>query len=277
MISARHPVRRLVPVLLAVVAAAGFAAASLTAGPAAWAEETRSGPAVTAAGDCAVTDASLVWGFKEAFRSYISGSIANGEWTTAGGATYATPDFSWADGTGDIDPETGAGLLAFTGSIEFTGHGGILDTTVADPQVRFDDAGSATLLLDVSGTTQAGDEISEVGVEFASVDLGAATRTVDGSTLTFTGAPTVLLPAGAEAFGTYEAGEEFDPITVTITTSVECGPIAVALPTPPTTSAPAKASGSDPAWMWWALAGILFVATAVVVATVLIRRSRPSS
>ncbi len=68
----------------------------------------------TAAEGCPVDDATLTWGFKETFRSYISGSIANGEWTVADGATYETPDFGWSDGTGAYDPDGGEGLIAFT-------------------------------------------------------------------------------------------------------------------------------------------------------------------
>ena len=37
---------------------------------------------------CDVVSASLEWGFKESFRGYIDGSIANGEWTVAEGAAY---------------------------------------------------------------------------------------------------------------------------------------------------------------------------------------------
>lgn len=228
--------------------------------------------AMAAVEGCAVRDASLVWGFKEAFRSYISGSIANGEWTTADGATYSTPDFSWTGGTGGFDAATNKGLLGFTGSVNFTGHGGVLNTTVANPQLRFDDAGTATLLLDVSGTTQEGDEISEAGVEFASIDLSTATRTVDGSTVTFDSAPAVLLPAGADAFGTYEAGDEFDPITVTLTTSMECGAVEAEAPT----NTPVVASGPDLTWLWWVIVGILLLAIVAVAVTALTRRAHRS-
>src|SRR5690606_24888645 len=120
---------------------------------------------------CSIDGATLSWGFKEAFRSYISGTIANGEWTTDGNASYATPEFSWSAGEGVYDSETGEGLLGFTGSIEFTGHGGLLDTTVSNPQLRFDGADRAVLLLDVSGTTQAGDQVAQRGVEFVGLDL----------------------------------------------------------------------------------------------------------
>src|SRR5690606_8583207 len=81
---------------------------------------------------CDVADAELRWGFKESFRAYIDGSIANGEWSTADGAEYATPEFIWRGGSGEIP-----GDVAFRGSVRFTGHGGILDTTIADPVVRF--------------------------------------------------------------------------------------------------------------------------------------------
>lgn len=110
------------------IAVAIMAGAGLIAAPAA--QAAAPGMLDTAASEaCAVTDAELTWGFKEAFRSYISGTIANGEWTTADGATYATPDFSWTSGAGNYDGSSGEGLLGFTGSITFTGHGGILNTT----------------------------------------------------------------------------------------------------------------------------------------------------
>ena len=85
---------------------------------------------------CVVTDATLTWGFKESFRAYIDGDIANGEWTTSGGATYETPEFTWSDGQGHYDPETGDGYVDFAGSVRFTGHDGLLDTTIADPSLN---------------------------------------------------------------------------------------------------------------------------------------------
>lgn len=235
-----------------------MAGAGLVAVPAA--QATASGTLVAAsAGDCAVTDAELTWGFKEAFRSYISGTIANGEWTTANGATYTTPDFSWTSGAGNYDGARSEGLLGFTGSVTFTGHGGILNTTVANPQLRFDDADTATLLLDVSGVTQQGDDVTEQAVEFATIDFGAATRTVNESTLSFTAAPAVLLGPGADAFGTYETGEELDPISVTFTTDADCSPIE-------------PASGFGLTWIWWLGGGILLLLVAAT-ATVLARRA----
>jgi hypothetical protein len=170
-----------------------------------------------AAADCDVDNATLTWGFKESFRSYISGTIANGEWTVADGATYETPNFGFDRGTGSYD---GNGSLAFDGSIRFTGHGGILDTTVANPEVRFD-GGTATLYLDVRGTTQQGDAVDEPGVEFASIDLAGHLESTAGD-VSIVDAPATLTDDGAAAFGTYESGEALDPITVSFTTGEDC-------------------------------------------------------
>jgi hypothetical protein len=155
---------------------------------------------------CTVEDATLTWGLKESFRSYISGTIANGEWTVADGATYETPSFGWSGGAGGVP-----GVVSFPGSVTFTGHGGILDTTIADPRLRFDGSDVATLLVDVSGTTQDGVPVDAQAVEFATIQLADAI-TPSG----LTDAPAELTADGAAAFGTYEAGEELDPISATL-------------------------------------------------------------
>ena len=212
---------------------------------------------------CTVEASSLAWGFKESFRSYISGSIANGEWTVADGATYETPLFGWTDGEGHYDPATGEGVLAFQGSIEFTGHGGILDTTVANPVIEFVDGDSAVLLLDVSGTTQEGKPVDQAGVEFADIDLSSATVVQAGAVLTVTDAPATLSAPGAAAFGTYPAGEELDPLSFTLTIDEACA----------TASAPVEVGGENSAatapdlgWLAWLVVGIVVVAAAAGVA-----------
>ncbi|MCU1439354.1 MAG: hypothetical protein JWP85_351 [Rhodoglobus sp.] len=180
---------------------------------------TLAGAPTAASASCTVDDATMTWGFKESFRSYISGTIANGEWTVADGATYSTPDFGWTGGAGLLPDGTGA--IAFTGSITFTGHDGILNTTVANPQLRFDGSGIATLLLDVSGTTQEGMPVDERAVEFATIDLDGA---VQGDNAVITSSPAVLTEAGAAAFGTYEAGEGLDPISAVLPGAADCDP-----------------------------------------------------
>jgi hypothetical protein len=224
---------------------------------------------------CVVDDATITWGFKESFRAYISGSIANGEWTVADGATYAVPNFGWSAGTGGYDAETGEGLLAFAGSIAFTGHAGVLNTTVANPQLRFVDSDTALLLLDISGTTQDGVAVDNKAVEFAELDLSGVLENEQGA-VSITAAPATLTEAGAAAFGTYPAGEELDPVTVAFTTAADCALPAEEEAAPAVTSTADEPVSSekpvDYGWALWAVLALVVIAAAVVVTVVLRRR-----
>jgi len=226
-----------------------------------------------AAGVCTVDEASITWGFKESFRAYIDGSIANGEWTVADGASYETPNFTFTGGEGSYDAESSEGTIAFPGSIRFTGHDGALDTTVANPTITFLDDTTAVLALDVNGVTQGGETVARTGIEFVELDLSAATVTDEDGVVTIADAPAVLTEAGAEAFGTYPAGEAFDPVTMQFTTDASC---AAVTPEPqeesPVAEEPASDAGSGLTWMWWVLGALALVA--IIVAVVLIVRRR---
>lgn len=219
---------------------------------------------------CEVSNASLTWGFKESFRSYVSGSIAKGEWTVADGATYDVPNFGFADDSGTYDAEAASGLIAFPGSIRFTGHDGVLDTTVSNPQVRFVDASTAMLLLDVSGETQDGAAVDQKGVEFLTVDLASATVTTVDGLVTIADAPTALTPAGSDAFGTYDANEPFDALNLEFSIPAECGAAPV---DEESAVAEPVAAGPDLGWLLWLLGGLLLVAIAVIVVLVVRRRA----
>ena len=219
------------------------------------------------AATCPVDDAAITWGFKESFRSYISGSIANGKWEVADGATYEVPNFGFAAGTGSYDAATSTGELAFAGSIRLTGHDGVLDTTVSNPVVRFIDADTAIVVLDVSGVTQDGADIDQAGVEFVELDLTAATVSNDDGAVTITGAPATLLPAGAEAFGTYESGEEFDPLTIAFTTP-DCAAVAAPVANEPDVAV----DEPDLSWLPWAIIALLVLVIAALVVVVVRRR-----
>jgi hypothetical protein len=213
-------------------------------------------PASTSA-SCAVDDATITWGFKESFRSYISGAIANGQWTVSDGAQYETPHFRFGSGAGILDRGAGVGSVEFPGAITFMGHGGILNTTIENPVLEFRGA-SASLYFDVNGTTQDGAEIDARMVEFVAlaVDDGEILERTDAQ-LTIRDIPATLTDAGSEAFGTYQAGEPFDPVTIQLTFDGEC-------------QAPAETN-------WWLAAGLTFGAAAALVASLLWYRSRPRS
>ena len=211
-----------------------------------------------AAESCDVDAATLTWGFKESFRSYISSTIANGEWTVADGATYATPNFGFDDGVGTF---VGAdGTVSFAGSIEFTGHGGILDTTISKPRLKFVDD-TALLVLDVSGTTQQGLAVDTANVEFALLDLNSATITRDATSITVANAPAALTAAGADAFGTYPVGEALDPVTFAFGTSAACAASLVPL---------SSIFTQQPLTTWLLIATLLAAMIAVFV--ILLRR-----
>jgi hypothetical protein len=249
----------LVPALLPAMPASATTTATTTA--AASATASASAAKSAEALDCAVTDATIRWGFKESFRSYLSGSIAHGEWTVSDGATYETPLFSWANGAGNFTGATNSGDVSFAGTVDFTGHGGILNTIIANPTLRFIDAPHASLFFDVSGTTQQGAEIDRPNVDFVSLDLSAVKPVIAGNAVTFTGVPTTLTAAGAVAFGTYEAGEAFDPITINFTAKPGC------LPTP---------ENLVLRWLPWVAAGLGLLAAAGATLVTFRRRGRPA-
>ncbi|WP_449277114.1 HtaA domain-containing protein [Leucobacter sp. GX24907] len=183
------------------------APAAVVATPAA-AEDTGTG--------CEVTGGTLTWGFKESFRSYISGSIANGSWEASDGADYEIPNFVWSDATGTIDPETGSGEVSFTGTVHFTGHDGVLDLTIANPTIEFDE-GEAALLLDARSTDMEGDEATNVEQEwFGDITVDGAIQPSDDA-IELTELPITLTNSGASSFaGFYEAGADLDPITLNL-------------------------------------------------------------
>jgi len=177
---------------------------------------------------CQISDAEISWGVKESLRSYISGTIASGEWAVSDGASYETPNFGWTAGSGSLD--AGGGSLAFDGALRITGHDGILDTTLTGLTIVFDGSTTAHLLFDVSGTTQDGNPVDESGVQFANIDISDIA--VASGTARLDAAPVTLTAAGSAAFGTYPAGEKFDPITLVFTATADCMP----QPQPPVTA-----------------------------------------
>jgi len=164
---------------------------------------------------CDVVSAHLDWGLKESYRAYIDGSIANGQWEVADGATYSTPTFGF-DGQGRVDLRAPIGQLDFAGSVRFTGHGGVLDTTIANPAIVFRGEEPALLLLDVSGPLMDGGEVNAPATPFVSIDLSGQDLTPVDGVVTIVDAPTTFTADGAAALPNYAAGEPFDPVNVTI-------------------------------------------------------------
>lgn len=232
-------------------ATVGFATLGLVLGGAA---PALAAPALTETttveADCTVSNAELRWGLKESFRNYISGSIANGEWTTENGAGYETPHFTWSAGEGRFAPDLSTGGLSFTGDVHFTGHDGLMRLDIANPEIVFTGTESADLVLDVGSADTAEATIEYERVSVAKVDLaGYESR---GDTLTAVDAAVRLTSEGAAAlngaYGDYVAGGEMDPLTLEVPLAGCEVASSTSSPTPSnTTETPSSENGEETA------------------------------
>ena len=200
--------------------AAGMVATSALA-PQALAPDSPT-PLAPAAQECSVEDAVITWGFKESFRSYISGSIAQGEWLVEGDVTYETPRFRFAQGTGSISPDRSQGHIRYDGSFVFTGHAGILETQLSNPLLSLTSDSTATLFLDVLGDTMDELSVARDGVAFATVSWADESISPEAGTWLVSDAAVVLTEEGSSAFGTYPAGESLDPMDISLTVTPGC-------------------------------------------------------
>lgn len=173
-------------------------------------------------GACDIADASFQWGIKEAFRAYVSGAIAQGEWQLAEGAGYETPRFSFAHQSGSMNPENTRGLLRFEGLVNFTGHEGILDVSLSNPTIGIESESEAMIYLDFEGQSMDGQETSAAQLPFATLDLSSATTVREGRQLIVTEASAVLTAEGARALGAYEEGAVLDSVNFTVLTALDC-------------------------------------------------------
>jgi len=235
--------------------------------------------AATDAG-CVVDAASLRWGFKESFRTYIEG-IAAGGWELADVA-YEYPEYVWNAGTGTMDAAARTGLVTYGGSIRFTGHEGALDTTLANARVEL--AGeTGYLVFDVSGTTQAGEPVTAAGIRFAEFAVPDLEVTDDG--LVLDALPATLTEAGAAAFGTYAAGDELDAVSAVLPVTADCAvaPVAVEAETPvaevtEATQAEAIFAEQAPAPVWpWAVGAIAAALAIGAVVWIVVTRRRATA
>jgi hypothetical protein len=135
-------------------------------------------PASVPEGACEVQDVSITWGFKESFRSYISGSIAQGSWEVSGDVGYEIPHFTLTGGTGHVDAARDEGIVAFEGGIVFSGHDGILETSLQNPELIITGSREATLMFDVTGDTMEEVSVNQPDVPFATVTWGRGAENV---------------------------------------------------------------------------------------------------
>ena len=161
-----------------------------------------------ASADGKVASADLGWGVRDSFRNYIRGGIANGSWDL-NGTTYSNNAFQWAKGTGSF--KDGKGSISFTGSVHFTGHHGILDTTISNPRLEINGK-TAVLYATVVGNDMDGKSQNYGEVALLNVDVSGLQ--VSGDKISISGAGTTITAEGAKAFaGFYEAGKDMAPLS----------------------------------------------------------------
>ncbi|BDI23040.1 HtaA domain-containing protein [Herbiconiux sp. L3-i23] len=159
----------------------------------------------------AVSGASVEWGVKQSFRSYISGPIANGSVTFSSVAENGG-DYRWTGGTGSFNTDGSIGQVGFGGSVRFTGHGGQLDLKISDVRVRVTGANTASLIADVKSNSLNGPDVDASGIVLATLALPSADRS--SSEISWSNASATLTSTGAQAFGGfYQSGTALDPVS----------------------------------------------------------------
>ena len=160
------------------------------------------------ASDGTIKSANLGWGVRDSFRNYVRGGIANGSWELDG-TSYSSDAFNWANGTGTF--KGGKGSISFSGSVRFTGHHGILDTTIANPRLEIN-GNSGTLYATMNSNDPSGKATTYGEVALLKVDLSGLQSSADA--VSVNGAATTLTAEGAKAFaGFYEAGKDMAPLS----------------------------------------------------------------
>ncbi|MGO3659414.1 MAG: HtaA domain-containing protein [Corynebacterium casei] len=219
----RLVVRRISATLAAAAIAGGtlFAPASISVLPQAQAQtcdETHR----------AVSDGSLTWGVKESFRNYVEGNIARGAITVKDGASRSGGSVVYPASASSITGDS-KGVVRFGGTVNFTGHNGVLDLTLSDIAMHIDGS-TAELTADYSSRKFEGMNSHEPGpietgndVVFASVNLNSAANFKSNS-VNLAGT-TTLTSSGVNVFGGfYEAGIQLDNTVGTLSLKDECGP-----------------------------------------------------
>ncbi|MFE6893813.1 HtaA domain-containing protein [Streptomyces sp. NPDC057694] len=228
-----------------------------------------------------VRDGAVDWGVRRTFREYVTGDIAQGEWTLGDGAQDGGALFRFPEGEGTYDKKKQSLTADFGGSVRFTGEHG-LDLKFSHVSVSVAD-GKGTLRADA---TSDGKTVKNAAlVTFKTGELKAEDGLVEVSE-----APAVLTAAGAKAFGgMYKKGTAMDPVSLAVALDADAhlpalpdlGSSASPTPTPKakasqSAAAEPAAAETDSGLPGGAVAGIAAAVVVVLAAAagLLIRRRR---
>lgn len=202
----------------------------------------------------AVSGASLTWGVKESFRSYVTGSIAKGSIALNGATENSNGAYVFSGGAGSVNTVDTLGRVAWSGGVTFAGHDGALKIVLSNPSVRLSGPTTATLYADVASKALKGSDVALTQAAIATVDLKAATSSSTASAIAYSGAPATLTAAGATAFaGFYSAGQALDPVSFSL-------PVGAGVACDKTTDAKLAFTGSNGTGELLAGAGLMLLA-----------------
>ncbi|WP_309606222.1 HtaA domain-containing protein [Phenylobacterium sp.] len=152
--------------------------------------------------------ATLSWGVKQSFRSYVE--AAGGTVATTGGAERA-PDggFLFPEGPQSTLAQGADGRLRgagrFQGEVSFNAHGGMLSVVLVDPWIEASEAGLILTVADSPAATRR--------LPFAKLDANAmTTEALTTGALTTSGG--LVLPAAITLDGMFLLGDHYPPGTV---------------------------------------------------------------
>ncbi|MFH0520316.1 HtaA domain-containing protein [Streptomyces sp. M41] len=153
-----------------------------------------------------LTDGAVDWGVRRTFREYVTGAIAEGEWTLSsaaqdGGALFRFPGGKGTFADGELEAD-------FDGAVRFTGGHG-LDLRLDGVRATVED-GRGTLYADVASPGFTREKVPLV--TFTAKGL----KPKDGL-VRVTEAPAKLTADGRKAFGgMYPAGTRMDPVSLAV-------------------------------------------------------------
>lgn len=180
----------------------------------------------------------VTWGISERWRCYVVGSIARGGIEVSGGVekvagTLASGSLCAGRNAGSealrflvrggsYDPASGRLEVALDGAVRFWGHDyHVPGSTTPQLDTRFSklkvvvENGVGTISADAVGATMESPAPRAYGeVALASIELAGVSPARTAGGLAWPAAPTTLTAGGAAVFGSYTAGEPFDPIAL---------------------------------------------------------------
>jgi len=159
---------------------------------------------------------ALTWAVKASFLGYVNRmrgriTLVKPAYPAAAGFAFPYAPAAYRAEGGAAAPDAGeralpAAELAFTGGVAFSAHGGMLDVTLAEPVLVFDDDGT---LLTVADMRRPGTGIRAVIATLASTPPAPTDETIALVPL--------LTQDGAALFGgVYPPGEAMDPLFIPV-------------------------------------------------------------